>query len=374
MSTGRALELVGGPVAVRLPAVLRRMNARRVLVVTTRGTLRRTGALEWFAGRPHEYFVDVSPNPQLADVMRGVQAMTCYLPDVVVGIGGASVLDTAKAVRLLPPSTDNAARVLAGQLPPRCEPPGLVLVPTTAGPGSEVTSFATIFTGTRKRSLDHPSAQANVALVDPSLTYTCPPELSAHCALDATAHALESWWSVRSTERSRHWARQALIRLVPLLRRGFHNPSPAQRRELSAAAVDAGQAINITRTTAGHAFAYPTTAHFGVPHGLACALHLVWLLPLTLDAIVTGRSSSGMRAGDAEQMMKLLGAASPALAGDAFAELLCEAGCPTTLGAVGVRSGDLAMLLAEATTTDRIGNHPAALIRGAVLDALGSRL
>lgn len=372
----RRVEVIEGTgVAARLPAVLRRMQAQRVLVVATRSAVLRTGTTRWLARHAHDYFYDVAPNPQAADVVRGARAVLRYMPDVVIGVGGGSTLDTAKAVRLLPPNPKEAERVLRGVEPIRAHrPPRLVVIPTTAGPGSEVTAFATIYVGTRKYSLDHPAVKADVALIDPALTHTCPPTLTAHCALDATAHAIESWWSLRASASSRDLARRALSHLVPILRKGFRDTTPRQRELLSNAAVMAGQAIDLTRTTAAHAFAYPTTARFGVPHGLACALHLVWLLPLTLSELESEPSSPHMTADDIGHMLTLLGARTTAESGTAFARLLRLAGCPTRLGEVGVRASDLAVMFDDALSNSRAQNHPIALRKDSVLGLLRSRL
>ena len=110
--------------------------------------------------------------------------------------------------------------------------------------------------------------------------HTCPPRLTWTCAFDCLAHAVESLWSVRSTALSRDRAVAALHMLMPVLRDADDLPGPAEREALSRAATLAGQAIGVTRTTAAHAMSYPLTAHLGVPHGLACALNLTWLIPL----------------------------------------------------------------------------------------------
>ncbi|MFI8933368.1 phosphonoacetaldehyde reductase [Streptomyces sp. NPDC053474] len=372
----RRVEVMeGAGIAAKLPEVLRSMRAQRVLVVATRNAVLRTGAERWLVGHDHDYFHDIVSNPQAADVVRGAGAVARYRPDVVLGIGGGSTLDTAKAVRLLPPVSAEAERVLRGVDPVRAtRPPRLVVIPTTAGPGSEVTTFATVYLRKRKHSLDHPAVRADVALIDPVLTRTCPPKLTAHCALDATAHAIESWWSPRADSSSRALARGALSHLVPILRTGFRDTTARQRELLSNAAVMAGRAIDLTRTTAAHAFAYPTTAQFGVPHGLACALHLVWLLPLTLGELDRELPGTRMAKGEIDHMLTLLGARTVADSGAALARLLSLAGCPTRLGEVGVGASDLEPMFDDALSSDRAQNHPIALRKDPVLGLLRSRL
>ena len=378
-ASGRSLEVLSRPgVAGSLPMILDWWQAKRVLVVASPGTLRRTAARDWVAGRDPIFFQDVTPNPQLSTVLQGVEHVDRVRPDVVVGIGGGSTMDVAKAMRLLPHRKRDAERALAGESARlRTRPPRLVLVPTTAGSGSEVTTFATMYVGTRKHSLDHASVRADVALVDPLLTYTCPPDLSATCTLDALAHAIESSWSLRSSAHSRALAHHALARLAPALHAGLDDLSPERCFDLSQAATTAGLAIDLTRTTAGHACAYPTTARFGVPHGLACALHLVWLLPLTMSERVAqcrdprGPDFVARRVGE---IAELLGADTPESAGDALADLIRRAGRPSRLGDVGIRKADLADIAEDALGSNRIANHPVALDFSTVIDRLRERL
>jgi len=378
-ASGRSLEVLSRPgVASSLPMILDWWHAERVLVVVSPGTLRRTDARDWLAGRDPVFFQDVTPNPQLSTVLKGVELVDRVRPDVVVGIGGGSTMDVAKAMRLLPRADRSAERALAGEFSLlRTEPPRLVLVPTTAGSGSEVTAFATMYVGTRKHSLDHASVKADIALVDPLLTYSCPPDLSADCALDALAHAIESCWSLRSSAHSRALAHNALARLARTLKAGLDDPSPERRFELSQAATTAGFAIDLTRTTAGHACAYPTTARFGVPHGLACALHLVWLLPLTMSERVThchDPRGPDFVARRIVEIAELLGAETPESAGEALADLIRRVGRPSRLGDVGIRKADLAGIAEDALGSNRIANHPVALDLAAVNDGLCERL
>jgi alcohol dehydrogenase len=252
---------------------------RRVLIIASAGALRRCAAFTWLPPGA-SVFTAFHSNPTVAQAKAAARLRHSCGADLVIGIGGGSALDVAKAARVLPPGAQEAGQVIAGRRPAPDGGPELLLVPTTAGTGSEVTSFATLYRGHRKASLDTPAARADIAVVDPALTGTCPPRLTWTCALDCLAHAIESLWSARSTVVSRDLAVAALRMLLPVLRAADELPGPAERDALSWAATLAGQAIAITRTTAAHAMSYPLTAHLGVPHGLACALNLTWLVPL----------------------------------------------------------------------------------------------
>ena len=330
-------------------------GARRVLVVAGAGTVRR---LDLARRMPREatLFTDFHPNPTVGQAVAAAVVRHALSADLVVGIGGGSALDVAKAARVLPADPAAAAEVIAGTRPVR-RAARLLLVPTTAGPGSEVTPFATLYLGSRKVSLDAPGVAADTALVDPALTDTCPPDLVWFCAFDALAHAVESLWSVRSTADSRACALAALDTLTPILRDAGSHPTPAQRDRLSAAATAAGRAIAITRTTAAHALAYPLTAHLGIPHGLACALNLTWLAPLVEEAGADVTEPRGARqvAGAVADIRRRLAPAGTGL-GDAIRELLAARGLPARLPA---HAADLVdVFVAEGLASNRMTGTP----------------
>lgn len=215
----------------------------------------------------------------VATALAVVQAVA---PDTVVGIGGGTVMDLAKAITVLRPGepSDVANAVRSNEVSPQrtCH---LVLVPTTAGSGSELTQFATIWDNESKHSLDAPSVRADVALIDPDLVASAPVPVAAAAGADAVAQATESCWAVAGTPASGIIARAAFEALVPALAAGCERGSfadPSLRERLSWGASLAGAAINVSRTTAAHAFSYALTSQLGIPHGAAVALHLPWLI------------------------------------------------------------------------------------------------
>jgi len=255
-------------------------------------------------------------------------------------------------------------------------------VPTTAGTGSEVTRFATLYRGSRKVSLDADGVQADTAVIDPALTDSCPPRLTWSCAFDALAHAVESLWSLRSTALSRHYAETALARLVPVLFNAGDLPTEQERDRLSEAGTLAGHAIDITRTTAAHALAYPLTAHLGVPHGFACALNLVWLVPIVeraaADSTVDGRGAEA--AGTAiDTLRRLLGGNAGGL-GETIRTLLARRGMPTGRGTGGTNPGLVGpglvdLVVAEGLSSNRVSGMPIRLdpeqVRESIVELLG---
>jgi aspartate aminotransferase-like enzyme/alcohol dehydrogenase class IV len=252
----------------------------RPLIVASDGTMRRTNADRWLPENA-SVFSEFRPNPTVDHAARAASQRDACGADLIIGLGGGSAMDVAKAARAL--STQEGTSIASRPMSAR-RTPQLVLIPTTAGTGSEVTQFATLYRNGRKTSLDADGVQADISVVDPMLTDTCDASLTWSCAFDALAHAVESLWSIRSTKHSRLYAHAALSQLVPILTEADEIPTLRDRDALCEASILAGRAINITRTTAAHAFSYPLTTHLGIAHGLACALNLTWLAPLVEDA------------------------------------------------------------------------------------------
>jgi len=202
---------------------------------------------------------------------------------VLIGLGGGSVMDLAKWLRWRPLDGEFEA-LLAGLEMPDHDPPGqrheLWLMPTTAGTGSEVTPWATLWdTDTqpaRKRSFDHPKAFADRALIDSALSLRCPRSVRRDSAIDALSHGLEAIWNHHRNAISTPLALSAVKRVLRDLPDALTSDElqPAAAISLSLAALEAGLAFSQTRTALAHALSYELTLEQGLSHGHAVA---VWL-------------------------------------------------------------------------------------------------
>jgi len=216
-------------------------------------------------------------------------------PDcVLLAVGGGTTLDLAKLLRCRP--LDHRFEALADALRGRAAWPALALaplwlVPTTAGTGSEVTRWATVWDTDGnvavKRSLDEPFGFAQRAFIDPLLSQSCPPALTRDAALDTLAHGLEAIWNHHANPVSDRLALAAARRVIHNLPQLLQRPGDvALRSALSLAALEAGLAFSQTRTALAHALSYAVTLEQGLPHGLACA---IWLP--TAWHLAAGRSA-----------------------------------------------------------------------------------
>lgn len=240
-------------------------------------------------------FEDVQPNPDVAHLRSTYenfwqQAGGC---DVVLAVGGGSAIDTAKALIVGTESGrfDELLTLLAtGKpfTPPHCKQ--LIAAPTTAGTGSEVTPWATIWDSAsqKKYSLHLDCTWPRVAIIDPQLMLTVPAGVTVSTGLDALSHALEAIWNVNANPVSDTFAISAIediLECLPSLQKDLS--SQELRTRMALAALKAGLAFSNTKTALAHSISYEMTLRHGLPHGIACSFTLPLVLGLAWGHDVT---------------------------------------------------------------------------------------
>ncbi|WP_037313901.1 iron-containing alcohol dehydrogenase [Ruegeria halocynthiae] len=219
----------------------------------------------------------VQADPKAASVLEAVALAKQHVVSCVVGFGGGSSMDVAKMIALLA-NTDQPLDDMYGVNQARGTRLPLVLVPTTAGTGSEVTAVSILTTGTdEKKGVVSPILLPDIAVLDAKLTLGLPPHITAATGVDAMVHAIEAYTSrsPNSNPISRVLAKQALAMLGSGIRQAVMNGSDRQAREqMLLGSMLAGQAFANAPVAAVHALAYPVGSLFHVPHGLSNALVL----------------------------------------------------------------------------------------------------
>src|SRR5690606_4349862 len=232
----------------------------------------------------------VNPNPGVDDIDRQAASVRASAPDLVVGLGGGSSIDTAKALaRLLtqPPGSTLASHFRDGTELAPVRALSLAAIPTTAGTGAEVTPFGTVwdFAQARKYSVAGDDMYPSVAVLDPELTVGLPLDVTLSSGLDAVSHALESTWNRNAMPVTLGLATKSLQLSIPALPRLKQAPEDIQaRRAMMEASLLAGLAISQTRTALAHSISYPLTARFNLAHGIACSFTLPALLRFNASA------------------------------------------------------------------------------------------
>ena len=277
-----------------LPGVL---GDRAAVVITFPEA--RAGGLEerlrkLMGGRLRDIVSDVEPNPEVGWFRRRyADFWRRHGGAALVAVGGGSAIDTAKLLQVATRSGDFEsvfAALAAGKAPEVARAFRLIAVPTTAGTGSEVTPWATLWDRSsatpKKYSLHVQETWPEAAIIDPALTLSAPAAVVRNSALDALSHSLESIWNVNHNPVSDTLAVEAARTAIETLPGLVDAPADrALRTAMSRASLMAGLAFSNTRTALAHSISYEMTLRHGLPHGLACSftLPLVWRLASGAD-------------------------------------------------------------------------------------------
>jgi alcohol dehydrogenase class IV len=317
--------ILGAGASKEIADQVSKLQGRRALVVTDAHLL-RSGVAEAVAHRLRAagietvVFAGVQPDPTVRNVLDGLDELRGCRAEVVIGLGGGSSIDAAKAIAILatnpPPISQYAGyhRIGRAGLP-------LIAVPTTAGTGSEVSKAAVITDADRnvKMMMFDVHLLPLVALVDYELTLTMPPALTAHVGVDTLTHGIEAFVSRRANVLSDACALACIGQVARHLRTAFAEPNNRSAREgMMAAACQGGMAFSNSSVCLVHGMSRPIGAHFHVPHGLSNAV----LLP---DVTRFSLPGAGQRYAVVARAMGVAAeTASDAQAGEALISYLVE--------------------------------------------------
>lgn len=340
---------------------------RRICIVTDKA-VRTLGLLDGAlvslrsAGYDVMVFDDVVADPPESIVLEGAKRASEFKADLIIGFGGGSPMDTAKIIAHLAGSGQAIDTLYGVGLAKGARLP-LMLVPTTAGTGSEVTNVAILTTGkTEKKGIVADVLYADRVLLDSSLTIGLPKMISASTGLDAMVHAIEAYTSLpQKNPLSDSLALSALSKLQGALEKVCIDGTDIQARtDMLIGSMLAGQAFSNAPCAAVHALAYPLGGFFHVPHGLSNALVVCEVMRYNLP--------------NAEPYYSEI--ARHLRIGDTGADLIIEmqrlkdaVGVPQTLRAVDIKRSAIPMMAKDAMTKDRLlKNNPRPMTYDAVID------
>ncbi|MCP4627297.1 MAG: iron-containing alcohol dehydrogenase [bacterium] len=275
-------RIVMGPGALsRLADEVKALKAKKVLIVTDQGLIdaglvkQAQDVLEK-ADIQYAVFGDVEADPRYEIVADCVAMIRGENTDLVIGFGGGSPIDIAKVSAVMATNEGPIAEYFGIDLVPR---PGLptLIIPTTAGTGSEVTPIAILSDHTEKlkKGIVSPHLFPAIALLDPELTLGLPSRVTAATGMDALIHAIESYISKNATSISDMLARQAMQLIAKNIRTAYADGRNLEARgNMLEGSLLAGMAFCTAGVTAVHAFAYPIGAEFHIPHGVANSIML----------------------------------------------------------------------------------------------------
>jgi len=308
-----------------------------------------------------EVFGEPISNPTVEDVEKVVGIVKDFNPDVVISIGGGSILDIGKSAAILLRNDGKLIDFITGKEKLKNAGIRFVAVPTTAGTGSEVTPWATIWgEDNKKYSLSSSMMFPSVALCDPKLTLSMPPYLTACTGMDALSQAIEAYWSIHSTCMSDTHALEAIKAAINSLEVAVGEPNNlTARKQMMHAALEAGLAFSQTATTAVHSVSYPMTSLFNIPHGHACALTLASFLKYNYgveEFDCNDERGVQFAKNKIMQIVYVLGCESIDEACEKLTSLMHSIGLETSLSKVGV--SDLEVVIEHGFTPNRVANNP----------------
>lgn len=363
----------GAGTLAKLPEAVTGLG-RKALVVTGRASARKTGLLsrvEEFlrqAGVESVAFEQITPNPLSTTVMEGVALARAEKIDFLIGIGGGSPIDAAKAIALCVADGGSITDYQPGGSRAAADPKALpvVAISTTAGTGTEIDRYLVI---TNAETLEKPgigfdSTYPAVGIVDPELMLSVPKEVTADTGLDVLYHALEAYVSTGSQPFSDLLAVEAIRLVVANLERALADGRDLEARSAMAwASTLAGWAIDLAGTVAIHGAAHPVSGRFGATHGKSLAALAVAYLRLNWQANPERFAALASLLGDEEPGLEV--EARAARAAGALKEFQRRVGRDITLGSLGVTREAVPTLVEDAfkTMSGALGNNPRPLER-----------
>ncbi|MBR5934237.1 MAG: phosphonoacetaldehyde reductase [Treponema sp.] len=305
-------------------------------------------------------FTHYHPNPEYDSVVEGEKLFRESKCDCIAAVGGGSCIDVAKCIKLYY-GLDSSKNYMQ-QNPIENNIP-LIVLPTTAGTGSEATRYAVIYYNDEKQSITHDSIIPGAVIFDPSVLDTLPDYQRKATMMDAFCHAIEAFWSVNSTEESKKYSREA-IRLVLENYKLYLNNDPVGNKNMLVAANIAGKAINITQTTAGHAMCYKLTNMYNTAHGHAAAICVSVLWPFMIrhtDNCIDPRGESYLKNVFIE-LADAMQSDSPLAAAEKFIEIFNETGLSIPV----VNNDNDFELLKKSVNPVRLKNNPVKLTEDSI--------
>lgn len=311
-------------------------------------------------------FNKVQPNPECDTAEEVVELVKSCGADYIIGVGGGSSMDTAKIVAAAVAEGRNVIEYFSGRCQP-CRRLPLLLMPTTSGSGSEVTNVSVMSgklegMGMRvKKPIVSDYLYPDIAVVDPALTDTMPPRLTAITGFDAYCHAIEAYWATSSNPLSDTYALHAIKLIIKNLAIAYQNPDDQTARDnMSLASLMAGVAFSQTRTTVLHANSYYLTEKYKIEHGAACAILLVPFIKKNMEAVSEKLNLLAQWCGfkDAYQLA------------DATEVLYNACGMPTKLSSYGVNADDLEVIAEEALKQPITSLNPVKVTKEMLIDMM----
>lgn len=315
-------------------------------------------------GKIKAVFSDIRPNPTTDNVNACVKVLRSINADFAVALGGGSPMDCCKAACAIAKGDDVIEAYHSGgkAVNPKEAIP-MIAVATTSGTASEVTNISVLtdLAKNLKNPMNDPAMYPKIAVIDPELTLTVPPQVTASTGLDVLSHAVESYWATLNQPICSACSIYAARLVFKYLERAYNNPTDLEARsKMAEASIVAGVAFSHPRTTGSHACSFPLTNIYGVPHGEACAFTLDYFLKFNADH---ADSDSRITA-----LAKDCGFSTPYEMADEITAIKKRMGMKTTLSEIGCVTDEQIEELTEKSMSMLMKRNPIELTKENILE------
>jgi alcohol dehydrogenase len=356
--------LIGAGVSNQIADEVKRLSGKSVMIITDPGLV-KSGICDRIedvlakGGCSFRRFDGVEPDPPFEIASKAAQVVKDVGADLILGIGGGSSLDIAKVASILVTNDSPVSSYFGVDMVPR---PGLkmILAPTTAGTGSEVTPIAILSDHHEKLKKGIVSSYLfpSIAILDPEFTIGLPPTVTAATGMDALIHAVEAFTSKNATSFTDMLAKEAMWLISQNIRTAFANGSNLEARaKMLEGSLLAGMAFANAGVTAVHAFAYPIGAEFHIPHGVANSIMLAAVMEFNMLGSVPKFAVMAELLGENTQGLSEREAASVAV--ESLRSLAVDVEIPSSLSEFGVKDEDIPSLAQGVMKVTRLlANNP----------------
>ena len=316
----------------QLPAILKEVGCEKLFLVVDSSYpfLNIKDAIEALPVKERVMFSDFTPNPLYEQVCNGIELLKTSNCDTILAVGGGSAIDVAKCIKLAVLAKEGNAAIIPPLVSTRVACDGaklpFIAIPTTAGTGSESTHNAVMYYEGAKQTVTNDGVLPDYAVLGPSVLKTLPLYQKKCTMMDALCQGIESWWSVNSTEESYEYSRKTIELIMANWRKYIFENDDEAAKQIMLAANYGGRAINITQTTAAHAFSYKITSLYKLPHGHAVAVCLpeIWEYMLgNMDKCIDGRGQEYL-SGIFALISKAMGCENPKEAIAEFRQMMAD--------------------------------------------------
>lgn len=355
----------------QLPAILKEVGCEKLFLVVDSSYpfLNIKDAIEELPVKERVMFSDFTPNPLYEQVCNGIELLKSSNCDTILAVGGGSAIDVAKCIKLAVLAKEGNSAIIPPLVSTRVACDGaklpFIAIPTTAGTGSESTHNAVMYYEGAKQTVTNDGVLPDYAVLEPSVLKTLPLYQKKCTMMDALCQGIESWWSVNSTEESYEYSRKTIELIMANWRKYIFENDDEAAKQIMLAANYGGRAINITQTTAAHAFSYKITSLYKLPHGHAVAVCLpeIWEYMLGhIDKCIDKRGK-GYLSGIFDKIAKAMGCESPVQAIAEFRQMMEEMDLKNPVA--GNREEEL-NVLSTSVNPVRLKNNPIELKESAI--------